>query len=210
MITYSLIMYMEYILGCGIEYCKSKQYEIPAMVTSLPEMSELGMKEKEYISFLRTTIPILLLSVEKKGYAMFIQTDRKHRGLIDKSYYLTESAYKLKMRMMFHKICLIRDVNSNDKYKPTYSHVVCYSRHGTPGCSTPDVFERGDTLYEHGMGDNACRICLEFLQRKHITEVCDPFVGQGTSLRMADDMGFTGVGLDIDESQIEICKRLSS
>ena len=42
-------MYMEYILGCGIEYCKSKQYEIPAMLTSLPEMSELGMKEKEYI-----------------------------------------------------------------------------------------------------------------------------------------------------------------
>ena len=201
----SLVSYMECIHGCGIEYCKNHSF--PSIITSLPDMSEVDMEEQDYISFLRTTIPIILSSVEPKGYAIFIQTDRKHKGLIDKSYYLTESAYALGMRMMFHKICLIRDVDSNDKYKPTYSHILCYSLKGTPGGSTPDIFHRGDTLYKHGMGTIACTKCLEFLQKHKISHVCDPFVGQGTTLILAKQLGFTGVGIDIDETQIEKCRK---
>jgi hypothetical protein len=105
--------------------------------------------------------------------------------------------------MMFHKITLIRDVNATDLYKPTFSHVLCYSRgDGAPGAATPDVFSRGKTLYTNGMGVETTKRIMKFLLSKNVSFIADPFVGRGTTLLIAKKMGIKGgVGVDIDPEQ---------
>ena len=186
----------------GIKWCQKNKGKIPAIITSLPEMSEVDMDEKHYIPFFRRAAAATLAATTDDGYTIFIQTDRKSNGLIDKSYYITDEAMKQGARLLFHKIALIKNVDSKDLYKPTYSHVLCYSRNGTPGAPTPDVYERGKTLYANGAGIETVKRSLEYLQNKGFNTIVDPFVGRGTTLIIAMQMGFaTGVGIDIDEKQ---------
>jgi hypothetical protein len=188
----------------GIKWCQKHKGLFPAIVTSAPDMSEVNKSEAAYIKFFRRCAAAVFGAVSDDGYAIFIQTDRKSNGLIDKSYLITDEAHNAGFRLMYHKIALIRDVDATDLYKPTFSHVLCYSKKGTPGSATPDVFMRGDVLYTNGMGIEATRRVLEFLKTKHIDHVVDPFVGRGTTLIVAKHMGFKGgIGVDLDKKQCD-------
>ena len=197
--------------GDGIAWALRHKRQIPAVVTSCPDMSEVagilpkeeGAKEAAYVRFFRRCAAAALAAVADGGYAVFVQTDRKSHGLLDKSYLITDEAMKAGFRMMFHKITLIRDVGATDLYKPTYSHVLCYSRGaGAPGQATPDVCPRGKTLYTNGMGVDTTRRIMKFLQSKDIHFIADPFVGRGTTLLIAKKMGMRGgIGVDIDPEQ---------
>ena len=197
--------------GDGIAWALRHKRQIPAVVTSCPDMSEVtgilpkeeDAKEVAYVRFFRRCAAAALAAVADGGYAIFVQTDRKSHGLLDKSYLITDEAMKAGFRMMFHKITLIRDVNATDLYKPTYSHILCYSRGaGAPGGATPDVFPRGKTLYTNGMGVETTRRIMKFLQSKNVSFIADPFVGRGTTLLIAQKMGFKGgIGVDIDPEQ---------
>jgi hypothetical protein len=199
------------VCGDGIRWCLQHKKQIPAVVTSCPDMSEvegiLGTgsaeaKEAAYVRFFRRCAAAALAAVADGGYAIFVQTDRKSGGLLDKSYLVTDEAMKAGFRMMFHKITLIRDAGATDLYKPTFSHVLCYSRGGTPGAATPDVFARGKTLYTNGMGVETAKRIMMFLKSKEVDFIADPFVGRGTTLLIAKRMGLAGgVGVDIDREQ---------
>jgi len=187
----------------AIEWLEGKTLD--AIITSIPDMSEVNLSEDEYIPFLRKCASSCFKTITEKGYIIFIQTDRKCRGLIDKSYYITDEGIRNdNFRMIYHKIALIRPPDSNDKYRPTYIHILCYSKKGTPGRSTSDVYSRGDVSYKNGSGIEAVRRCVEYIQSKGIDTICDPFCGQGTTLLMAQDMGLNGIGIDICEEQIKI------
>jgi tRNA G10 N-methylase Trm11 len=188
----------------GIEWCLRNKNKFPAVVTSIPEMTELDLDETKYIRFFRRATSAVLKTLVPTGYAIFIQTDRKHHGLIDKSYLLIDEAIKQGFRVMFHKIALIKNVGMTDLHKPTYSHLVCVSKDGTPGAATPDVIHRGKSLYKHGAGITAVSFCLKYLQNKGIDFVVDPFVGQGTTLIIAKKLKFKGgFGVDIEKKQCE-------
>jgi hypothetical protein len=199
------------VCGDGIRWCLQHKKQVPAVVTSCPDMSEVegvlgngtaAEKEAVYVRFFRRCAAAALAAVSDGGYAVFVQTDRKSGGILDKSYLVTDEAMKAGFRMMFHKITLIRDVGATDLYKPTFSHVLCYSRGGTPGAATPDVFPRGKTLYTNGMGVETTKRIMKFLQSKDISFIADPFVGRGTTLLIAKKMGLAGgVGVDIDKEQ---------
>lgn len=194
---------MNVIQADALEWCKDNTRCHRGIITSLPELSEVKLTEDEYLKFLRQSAKSVLECITDKGYAIFIQTDRKKRGWIDKSYYITDEAYKAGFRMMWHKIALIKRVDVTDQYKPTYSHCLCFSKKGTSAPSTPDVIHRGQILYKNGLGLDAVSMCLSFLKSHHITTVIDPFVGKGSVLRVAKQMGFTGIGIDIDPEQCE-------
>jgi hypothetical protein len=199
-------MTFEYKIFCqdGIEWCLRHKQKFPAVITSIPEMTELDLDEKGYIRFFRRAVSAVLKTLIPSGYAIFIQTDRKHLGLIDKSYLLTDEAMKQDFRVMFHKIALIKNVGNIDLHKPTYSHLMCFSKTGTPGSATPDVIHRGRSLYKHGAGITAVSFCLKYIQTKGIDFVIDPFIGQGTTLMIAKKMKFKGgIGVDIDKKQCE-------
>lgn len=195
----------------GVEWSEKHKGEYESVLTGLPDMDEVNMTRENYIAWFRKAAKAVIESVKPDGYIIFIQTDRKQDGLIDKSYLLNDVAHGLSMKILFHKIALRRNVDATDLFRPTYSHIMCYSKKGTAGTATPDVFMRGDVLYSNGTGTEAAKRMLRFLQTKKCTQVVDPFVGRGTVLLLAKEMGFaSGVGIDIDSSQCEKTKEALS
>jgi len=162
-----------------------------AIITSLPDKSELidyqgyDTYEELFSAFAGSCFD----NIAPKGYVFFIQTDKKEFGLIDKPYLIGHQAYTRGFRMMFHKIALIREMGKKDLRKPTYTHLLCYSKGTTPGLCTPDVLPRGKVFYKHGAGIDTLRVCLEFIKHKKIRSFVDPFAGLGSIIYPAIDMG---------------------
>ena len=186
------------------------------VLTGLPDMDELNIKNiDEYLKFFRNMAELIFTRLKETGYAIFIQTDRKFEGQwIDKSYHLTDVAYKNGMKLIWHKIVLQRDVSKTDLHRPTYSHVLCYTKTGKPGASFNDVFPVGNKLYANATPDNACNRCAEYIKtvnKKRAPEgeydIVDPFVGRGTVGKCTLELNMSFLGIDIDEKQ---CKNSES
>ena len=78
--------------------------------------------------------------LDPAGYAIFIQTDRKFEGeWIDKSFILSNIAFKHGFKLVWHKIVLHREVGRIDLHRPCYAHMLCYTRTGKPGAAFNDV-----------------------------------------------------------------------
>ena len=101
-----------------------KQKGLDAIVTSIPEMDEMDMTFAEYIPFFCGAARRCLEAVKETGYCIFLQTDRKYKGWVDKSYLITGEAEALGIRLLWHKIALRVDVGKADLYRPGYSHML--------------------------------------------------------------------------------------
>jgi hypothetical protein len=182
------------------------------VVTGICDMNEMkGMDDMDkYLNFFRSTATLILQKV--KGYAIFIQTDRKHnRSWIDKSYHLTDVALSMGFKMLWHKIVLRRAVDATDLHRPTYSHMLCFSVAGNPGSATPDVIPVSKSLYSNGTPFEAAKRAIEFIKtnsKKDNVVVVDPFVGKGTIVAVANAYGLNAIGIDIDASQCKEAQQL--
>ena len=177
-------------------------------MTSIPEMDEVKLSFKEYVPFFRNAARLCLEAVKDKGYCIFLQTDRKYKGWVDKSYLISDEAQKLGIRMIWHKIALRTEVGKADIFRPTYSHMLCYSKDGLIGIPVTDVVQRGEVTYANGFGIDAVALVIQFLKKHNIKTVTDPFVGSGTVVAVANAMGLNGIGLDIDKKQCIKAKAL--
>ena len=79
--------------------------------------------------------------------------------------------------------------------------MLCSSKKGKIGKPVPDVINRGATTYSNGFGIAAVQLAVEYVKSRGITTVYDVFVGSGTTLAVANEMGLDAVGVDIDQSQ---------
>ena len=170
-------------------------------MTSIPDMSEVGLKYDEYIAFLRKAARLCLEATKSHGYTVFLQTDRKHNGWLDKSYYIQDEAQKLGVRLLWHKIVLRTDPGKTDLYRPTYSHMLCFSKDAAIGTPFPDVMERGSISYDNAFGVDAVKAVVGHLKKQGVKKIVDVFVGSGTTLAVASIFGLDSIGLDIDEAQ---------
>jgi hypothetical protein len=177
------------------------QINLSAIVTSIPEMEEVGLTPATYEPFFREATRLCLTSLSSKGYAIFLQTDRKKAGWIDKSYLISDEARKAGFKMMWHKIALRQEPGTSGLFRPTYSHMLCYSKVGKPGKLFPDVIHRGSVTYDNGFGIDAVTAVLDYLKAQGINSVTDPFVGSGTTVALANKLGMTATGVDIDPKQ---------
>ena len=184
------------------------QTKLDSIVTSIPEMDEVKLSFAEYVPFFRNAARLCLEAVKAKGYCIFLQTDRKYKGWVDKSYLITDEAQKLGIRMIWHKIALRTEVGKADIFRPTYSHMLCYSKEGAIGIPVTDVIARGDVTYANGFGIDAVTLVIQFLKKHKIKTVVDPFVGSGTVVAVANSMGLKGIGVDIDKKQCAKAKAL--
>ena len=184
------------------------QSKLDSIVTSIPEMDEVGLSLNDYIAFFRNAAALCLQAVKDKGYCIFLQTDRKYKGWVDKSYLISDEANKLGIRMIWHKIALRRDVGKANLYRPTYSHMLCFSKAGPIGVPFANVVERGEVTYENAFGLDAVKLVLEFLKKHKIKTVVDPFVGSGTVVAVANALGMKGIGVDIDKKQCKKAEKL--
>ena len=184
------------------------QKKLDSIVTSIPEMDEVKLSFKEYVPFFRNAARLCLEAVKDKGYCIFLQTDRKYKGWVDKSYLISDEAQKLGIRMIWHKIALRTEVGKADIFRPTYSHMLCYSKDGLIGIPVTDVVQRGEVTYANGFGIDAVALVIQFLKKHNIKTVTDPFVGSGTVVAVANAMGLNGIGVDIDKKQCIKAKAL--
>lgn len=183
------------------------QQSIPNVVTGICDMDEMGITDmNQYIDFFMKVVDKICSKLQDGCYAVFIQTDRKYKkSCIDKSYLLTSIAQQHRLKTVWHKIVLHRGVDRTDLHRPTYAHMMCYSRDGTTGSATPDVIPVSKKNYKNGTPPEAAKRALEFVNHySHIKKVVDPFVGQGTITKLAHDMGLDSIGIDIDPEQ---CKK---
>lgn len=188
----------------GLQWLRSQTEAQPSIVTSIPDMSEVGLKYDAYIEFLRTAARLCLEATLTDGYTVFLQTDRKHNGWLDKSYIIQDEARAIGHRLLWHKIVLRTAVGKTDLFRPTYSHMLCFSRKGPVGKPFPDVLDRGSVTYSNGFSIEAVRTVVGYLRDRGIQSVADPFVGSGTTLAVAESVGLSSVGVDIVPAQ---CKK---
>ncbi len=182
--------------------------KLDSIVTSIPEMDEVNLNLDEYLTFFRKSASLCLNAVKDNGYCIFLQTDRKYKGWIDKSYLISDEANKLDIRMIWHKIALRKDVGKTDIYRPTYSHMLCYSKSGKIGVPSADVVYRGQVTYPNAFGIDAVKTVIEFLKMHKIKSVVDPFVGSGTIVAVANAYGLKSIGIDIDKKQCKNAKKM--
>ena len=173
--------------------------------TGLPDMNEMKIELDDYIKFFEQCVELIMSKLRLGSYAVFCQTDRKYnRSWIDKSYLLSKVAERVGLKCCWHKIVLLRDVGKTNLYRPTYSHLMCFSRDCTTGIAFPDVFPTGKRLYENGLSIEVVDIVLEFLERHSKDKtLLDPFAGRGTIPWRALLKGFDVTAIDINDKQTE-------
>jgi hypothetical protein len=172
-------------------------------------MAELKMTSTgEYIEFLKLVALKCFKAVKPNGYIVFLFTDRKHNGWVDKTYPLLHTAYEMNIKLLWHKIALRTDPGKTDLFRPTFSHMLCFSQSGKQGKPFPDVIQRGNVTYADAFGIDAVTAVIKYLKSNGIRNITDPFVGSGTTLAVANHFGLNAVGVDIDPNQCAKAKKL--
>jgi DNA modification methylase len=192
------------IVADSLEWLKNYNKTLPNVITGICDLDETNMKMDDYLVFFKNIATLIFKKLDKNGYAIFTQTDRKYnKEWIDKSAILTNIALNLGLKMVWHKIILNRGVNKTDLFRPTYSHILCYTYNGTSGAATADVLDISERLYKNATPIKAAELCLEFVKKynKKSTDIIDPFVGYGTIVALANKMKMNAIGIDIDPKQ---------
>jgi len=190
---------------------KQGDHSLPNVVVGIPDLEETKFSQSRYITFLRRALFLIFQKVQKKGYCIFMNTDRKYQKTwIDKSYIIQQIAHELLIPLRWHKIILLRPVGSTHIQRPTYQHYLCFSYLGGPGEATPDVMLCGKKSYKNAACPNGTAHAIGFIKRySPYKGVVDPFVGRGSILAEAKKQGIKmGIGVDISSSQCRVTRKL--
>ena len=180
--------------------------DVGAIVTSLPDAFEVDEPVEQWRYWFARAVNLCMRAASPESCAIFYQTDRKHDcQLISKAQLVLDQAEKVGVRLLWHKIVLRRPVGAVDLYRPTFTHMMAFSRDMSAGAATPDVMEAGAMLYRNAMGLNAAQHAIEFATSKMSDcMVVDPFCGRGSVLAVANALGHDSLGIDIDDQQCRL------
>lgn len=181
-----------------------------AIITSLPDMEEVRLDKNNWISWIKDTCLLLSESLNENGIIFFYQTDRKYKGeVIDKKSIISNVFFRLGYKNIFSKIVLKQEPNTINLFRPTYTNLFAFSKNVKSGKTTADVIHAGKMIYKNAMGLNACRVSIDFIKTKIDTDtIIDPFCGQGSVLKISNDMGFNSIGVEILKEQCDKAKKL--
>jgi len=186
----------------------SKNDNIDSIITSMPEMEEVHLNIKEYEVFFRSAAKACFQSMNEDGYCIFLQTDRKYHGWVDKGYWLTDEAYALGFHTVWKKIAVTKEIGKADLFRPTYSTMLCFTKRGLVGKLFPDVIYSGEKTYTHAFGVDAVSLCVDYVKSHGIKLVVDPFCGSGTTLAIANKLGLDAIGIDLSKEACVIARKL--
>ena len=123
------------------------------------------------------------------------------------------------VRLLFHKICPFADEQQRGGApayapgRPQYSHLLAFAGPTfveRPGAGSPDVFARGAQVWSKGMGVAAAAFAVKWLRERvpGLRVVVDPFVGEGTTLAVANHFGLDALGIDTSVKKLRKAQRL--
>ena len=192
---------------------KQSNHSLDTVVTGIPDLDELenlqskNITKEQYIHFFKDAVDLVFKKVRPDEYAILMQTDRKWKGeWIDKSFLANTVAQEHGMKLLWHKV--IQNREGVYLQRPTYTHLMAFSKLGTPGEAFPDIVSCGQHLYKNGTSPNATCYVMNFLNKKGITNIVDPFVGRGTIPFIAKLFKIDCLGVDIDPEQCEYARNL--
>lgn len=174
----------------------------------MPDISEFpGLSLEQWQDWFTETARIILQSTPPEGVTIFYQSDIKLDGAwIDKGYLVQKAAENLGHQQLWHKVILRAPMGVATFGRPSYSHMLCFSQklRLNPQHSTADVIERGEQLWERGMGWNAARMAAKFIkERTCSTVLINPFCGHGTMLVAAEEVGLDAIGIERSPKRAE-------
>lgn len=180
-----------------------------SVVTSLPDAEEIGLDHAAWADWFRRGAYYAMRLARPDSPAIFYQTDRKAKGaLLSKPFLLMQAAEHAGMRLLWHKIVMRREPGKVDIHRPGYSHLMAFSEKGKPGAASPDIIARGQMVYPNAMGLIAARFACSFAGAS-CGRIIDPFCGRGSIPAMANALGFSALGCDIDPAQCEHARKLA-
>lgn len=180
-----------------------------AIITSLPDLSELQTNLGGWIRFVIEACEALDSALDEGGVIWFYQTNRKYnRTIVNKHQFIGNEFLQRGYQQLHHKIALARDPGKVDLYRPTFTQLFSFSKSLTAGRATPDVFHRGEMIYPNAMGTTACIKAISYVQAYVDTDtILDPFCGMGSVLAVSNAMGLHAVGVDIDKDMCHMAEK---
>lgn len=204
------------ICGDGVTWLQmSRPLRATSILTSLPDVSELGSRDVEaWRAFFVNAARACIDAIPDDGVAMFFQTDIHHDGTwIDKAKLVQDAAQGGGASQLWHKIVLRAPPATTTWKRPSYSHLLCFSRGVRVDLDhrTPDVIDNGKALWSHGIGVPACAFAIRQIQllSPTTTTVADPFCGKGTALAVANALGLQAIGVERNKKRAEASRVLS-
>lgn len=184
-----------------------------SVITSLPDVSEVGMELAEWRGWFVDRAARILSRCPPDGVAIFYQTDIKRDGTwVDKGYLCHQAAEREGCALLWHKLVCRRPPGAVTFGRPAYAHLLCYSRglRADPGHSTADVLpDTGEMTWSRAMGLDACvAACRWVLERTPSHTVVDPFCGLGSVLAVANALGLDAVGVELSRRRARRARSL--
>lgn len=186
-----------------------------SIVTSLPDISEFPkFTLPQWKEWFLSTASLVLSRCPDEGVTIFYQSDIRYEGeWVDKGYLCQKAAESAKQILLWHKIVCRAPSGTRSFGRPSYSHLLCFSRE-VKGEIVPegvDVLpQAGPVTWTRGMGLDACRAACEFILSHTTTRtVVDPFCGHGTVLAVANSLGMDAVGVERAQRRAEKAKTLT-
>ena len=172
-----------------------------ALVTSLPDSSELNLSFEAWQRWFTDTAELVCRAAPPQGVAVFFQTDVKRDGVwLDKGFLVQLGARAAGVELLWHKVVCRAPAGVTTRARPGYAHLLCFSRalRLLPTQASADVLPRlGEMTWARAMGVQACEATCQFLL-DHTTcrTVVDPFCGMGSMLAVANAYGLHAIGIE--------------
>jgi hypothetical protein len=182
---------------------------------SLPDISEFpGQSLLSWKQWFQETAELILDKTSINGVTIFFQSDIKLNGLwIDKSFLIQKAAEKKGHNLLWHKIFCRAPAGTIMFGRPSYSHMLCFSRTIIPDISksTADVIpDLGEKTWVRGMGLEASLMASHFVKKHTETRtLVNPFCGEGSVLAAANHVGLHSIGIERSPKRAEKAKSLS-
>jgi hypothetical protein len=173
-----------------------------AMVTSLPDISELGRSESDWRAWFTEALACVVRATPPTSVALFFQSDVRHEDRwIDKGALVVAAGAAVGAHVVFHRIVCRFEPGRAVRGRPTYTHLIALSRalRSRAGDGMPDVItEPGRAVWPRAMGIKAAAQAVRFARDEAgVHTIIDPFCGAGTVLAVANALGLHAEGVDL-------------
>lgn len=190
-----------------------KEVTPSSFMASLPDISEFQIPLSDWKKWFQDTSELILSKVSDDGVAVFFQTDIKFDNQwVDKAFIVQKAAEVTGHKLLWHKIFCRGPVGSIAFGRPSYSHMLCFSKNLTfdMSKSTADVIpDLGEKTWERGMGLEASMVAARYILNHTPTRhVIHPFCGEGSFLASANYLGLSVTGIEKSPRRVKKAKKL--